>query len=227
MRPALKFFYSFFQSEKGFSLTELLVVVGILGVLSAVAIPTYSKYKIGVLQTIQKSELVAVSKYLYHTHNVDGGYHQKIWAMGYRPNKIMQTQIGMDYARGVASPICCNKFPQDATTATNRASNYFTLTSNIYTVTHDDSFTNIEQMCTGGKCELKYYKHHSQWAIKHSGLAGDCWSDFNQKSIKCTCDTFILLATNNIKGNIPRAFMNNKGLICKSTGNITTNINKF
>ncbi len=217
MRPALKFFYSFFQSEKGFSLTELLVVVGILGVLSAVAIPTYSKYKIGVLQTIQKSELVAVSRVLDHVHNVDGGYHQKIYAAGYRPSKVMKVNVGFRYNK--TDPLCCSSHPQSAT---GDFSSYLTLSSDVYIAGKIDSSVSSSDICghADGNCTEKGNQGRTKNShLSPSGSDSNCATAFHNKAIECACNSFVVLSGTrpNPKsgGALYRAYINQDGLLCK------------
>ena len=50
------------KNKKGFSLVELMVVVAIMGVLSAIAIPSYSNYRKTAKKSAYKADLVSLHK---------------------------------------------------------------------------------------------------------------------------------------------------------------------
>ena len=54
--------YRKLRSKKGFSLVELLVVIGIMGLLISVAIPSYTKYTTNATFTAIKSSLISIKK---------------------------------------------------------------------------------------------------------------------------------------------------------------------
>jgi type IV pilus assembly protein PilE len=67
------------RRTKGFSLIELMVAVAILGIIAAIAIPSYSAYVIRAQRSAAKAVLlqVAQSAERYYTTN---GYYPKSWA---------------------------------------------------------------------------------------------------------------------------------------------------
>ena len=51
-----------FKNKRGFSLVELMVVVAIMGVLAAIAIPAYNEYRKSAKKTAYKSDLISLHK---------------------------------------------------------------------------------------------------------------------------------------------------------------------
>ena len=62
------------KNNKGFSLIEVLVTVGLVGILSSIAIPSYRGYKRNTLRLSLKSDVANAQKVYTAKHAVDGDY---------------------------------------------------------------------------------------------------------------------------------------------------------
>ncbi len=72
-----------FHNQKGFSLTELMIVVAIIGILATIAIPNFLRYQARAKQTEAKSNLVAIhtSEISYFAEN--NGFIDDFNAIGF------------------------------------------------------------------------------------------------------------------------------------------------
>ena len=172
----------------GFSLTELLVTVGILGILTGISVPYYIKYKEQPVKLAMKTELSELSKFLNYTQSVDGGYHHNIFAMGYKPNKTLMAEAGFAYTRGTAP--ACSIYPNSAS---GNFSPFLTITKDSFTKTHEDSSTRASHICKAGYCTNtdKVVKGKLSTQTFSSGHAG-CKTAFGGKAFECSCDDFII-----------------------------------
>ena len=65
---------SILMNKKGFTLLEILVTVGIVGVLSAVAVPAYNQYKRGTIETAVESDIGNFQKAYMAFNAIHGTY---------------------------------------------------------------------------------------------------------------------------------------------------------
>lgn len=82
------------RNQKGFSLVELMVVVAIIGILSAIAIPQINKYMARARQTEAKTNLSAIytsNKAFFAEYNI---YDSRFDVIGYRPEGKLRYNVG-------------------------------------------------------------------------------------------------------------------------------------
>jgi prepilin-type N-terminal cleavage/methylation domain-containing protein len=79
--------------QSGFSLIELMFVVGILGVLTAVAAPAYSRFRFRAYQVQAKTELNSLftAERLFYAEY--GEYSSRLDVIGYRPSGVMNYSV--------------------------------------------------------------------------------------------------------------------------------------
>ena len=101
------------MNKKGFTLLEILVTVGIVGVLSAVAVPAYNQYKKGVSETAIESDIGNFQKAYMAYSAVHGTYCASFQNAG------IKLRDGRNYAKNggigfaTVNPVCGGLSPTD------------------------------------------------------------------------------------------------------------------
>ena len=133
------------KDEKGFTLIELIVSVGILGLLAAIAIPMYSDYRKSAYRSAAKAALVEgaqnMERYFTRFNSYDDGTTPPTVGDPATGDQILEWTEGNRYQLSIEA--------NDATTFTLRA-----------TPQDDD------------KCG---YLEITQTGAKSSEIAGNCW----------------------------------------------------
>ncbi|MBO9666027.1 MAG: prepilin-type N-terminal cleavage/methylation domain-containing protein [Bdellovibrio sp.] len=89
-------------SQAGFSLVELMVVVAIIGVLAAIAVPQVNKYIAKARQSEAKTNLASIytsEKAFFAEYN---GYHSMFGVIGFAPEGKLRYNVGFQNAGAVA-----------------------------------------------------------------------------------------------------------------------------
>lgn len=109
------------KHEKGFNLIELLIVVALIGILSAIAIPQYSQHVI-------KSNRAAVEAFMMDVAN-----RQKQYLLDARTYAPALTTLAIttptEVAKNYAVTICLDSASTSATCATPSSPPYFKITA--------------------------------------------------------------------------------------------------
>ena len=94
------------QNEQAFSLTELMVVVAVMGILMAISIPSFQRYQLQAYQSEAKTELSA----LYTAEaafKLDWGtYYANFTVIGYHPKGELAYTTGFHQASGCSTEGC-------------------------------------------------------------------------------------------------------------------------
>lgn len=107
------------MNQRGFTLIELVVVIGILGILAAIAIPTYSNYRISAYRASAKTELLNGAQNMERLMTRTSSYATATVGVGAN-NQVQQWTTGKKYQLSLPDS------DLTATTYTIRATPQFT-----------------------------------------------------------------------------------------------------
>ena len=78
-------------NKKGFTLIELMVVVGIIGVIALIAVPNFARFQGKAKQANAKTELASMYGMQKAFFTEFGQYHDNLWLIGYTPDGYPST----------------------------------------------------------------------------------------------------------------------------------------
>ncbi|WP_020674727.1 type IV pilin protein [Geopsychrobacter electrodiphilus] len=136
-----------FGNEKGFTLIELMIVIGILGILAAIAIPVYSGYRHNAYRAAAKAALVEGAQNMERYFTRKNEYKDAKVGDPATGDQVLQTTEGGKYTLTFQ--------PGSVTTAA---------TTTTFTIRATPSFTD--------KCG---YLEITQTGAKTSEIAANCW----------------------------------------------------
>lgn len=91
-------------NNKGFSLIELMIVVAIIGILSAIAIPNFQRFQMKSRQSEAKNALSAIFQAEKAYHQEWSQYFADFRDIGYAPEGVMKYYVTSSDAAGVNTP---------------------------------------------------------------------------------------------------------------------------
>jgi prepilin-type N-terminal cleavage/methylation domain-containing protein len=96
-----------FVNNRGFTLIELMIVIAIIGILSAIGIPAYMEHKKVARQVEAKVSLSAVHTVEAAFELMEGSYTACIGNIGYAPGgDTRYYTVGFSYGGGVGGDLC-------------------------------------------------------------------------------------------------------------------------
>lgn len=88
-------------NQKGFSLVELMVVVAIIGILAAIAVPQMTKFQAKARQSEAKTQLTSLYTAMKAFHTEYAAYHAHFGAIGYTPEGKIRYNVGFSGITGI------------------------------------------------------------------------------------------------------------------------------
>ena len=220
-------------SHTGYSLTELLTVVAILGILSSVAYSAYIRQERTSHDSWLKNELTEINKFLEIAYTADGAYHQYLGAIGYKPSGQLLGNAGFKTGYHSQAP-CCASYPNPNSDPASKFGQYSFIKKTGSGLTSHHS--NSQEVCkahpsANRKCkpgpDITLPQDFSNLGIS-SAAGGTCV--FNSQTTlhkaECECHKFTIVGVTSYgKGarSAPKAadgdgiiVMDHNGIICKA-----------
>lgn len=151
-------------SKKGFTLIELMIVVAIIGILAAIAIPNFMKFQAKSKQSEAKGNLKGIFTSQKAYYQEKNRYSSLVGTIGFAPER------GNRYAYylGAESPLIARTDGTDPTSGDLKAASGF----EVDTFKHEDATTNPTALGT-----IEYTENSNGVTITHSGfgtIEGSC-----------------------------------------------------
>ena len=230
-KPACqKTFKTHRPNNKAFSLVELLTVIGIIGVLSLIAVPSYLKQKRRSYEAWMADVLTEQSTFLELAYSIDGAYHQYLTDMGWRPHGKQLGQVGFRLMGN--RPPCCNTYP-NPNTASEAAFQHFTyIKQNPGGKNNTAAGTRTRWACSGmysDTCNTDFVGAIPLGPFSRVEIQEQAPCTYTIKDATCDCNEFTLMGITNYERTTDKnnkvskgagvLVLNHNGMLCRAGDN--------